>query len=612
MALSTAVIQSHEIVKEGWFQKKSDVLREWRQRWFVLTASHLYSFKENQYTDPTEVFELSKIKQPINMPSKEEEHIVCLRTDRYFYTYVKFSSGLEMHEWVDLITGYINAIQIPVVVECEGNNEYSYACNFKMPVPIVPSHKKYKYEISAIINDIVQYVERKSHGIKFCVTKIDRKSFIAKELHDDCSFAHFHASILEYDKQDIITKGLHVSIVVDNRCQHMLNDSPCPIYVEMRDNEVYSEANFHHLLEYKHFKNEFMQKPECKQGEDCDSYKRVLDGGNELDDLCHFKLYRHYHINPLHPTLTESTQEDITRNLQRNMEILSEISDTLRAIDIKKWANARASAAKEIRTLAQMLEKTIFDVGIARTTSGGASIVGGGLALAGVILIPFTAGVSLALTIAGGSTMLASGVTTLSSSLIKHFTENDFTKRCIEAYEGTQPDARRMALLLNDYSVTFTLTRRNVFALQSISYKFAGKTVWGAGVNTNGVYQLVKQSIHMNKLNGLSLAGKVAAAADTAGDVVNVVKAPAQIATVTATQTATELAEVAALGSGSFLAKAFGWASGPLGIAAGIYDIVKGIETMNDAKNAVHKLRLLANDISNHTEKIKEVFDKLK
>eukprot|EP01083_Nonionella_stella_P254734 875052_1 len=113
-------------------------------------------------------------------------------------------------------------------------------------------------------------------------------------------------------------------------------------------------------------------------------------------------------------------------------------------------------------TLAQMLEKTIRDVGIAKTTSGGGSIVGGGLALTGAILVPFTAGTSLALTIAGGATMLASGITTLTSNQIKSRTKKSFVDRCSKAYERIQRDARRVAFLLDDYAVTFNVTRSSI------------------------------------------------------------------------------------------------------------------------------------------------------
>eukprot|EP01084_Bolivina_argentea_P187530 323002_1 len=157
----------------------------------------------------------------------------------------------------------------------------------------------------------------------------------------------------------------------------MSNDNLCPIYVQMRDKEIYSEDNFRHLVEFSHFENELMQKPECKEGEECDSYKPLLDGGNALKDRCHVKIYRHHHIALVHTE--QSTQEEIANAIRRNTAVLCEISDKLQAIDIKKWANARYSAIQEIIKLSEMLEKTVRDVGIAKTSSGGASVIGGGL-----------------------------------------------------------------------------------------------------------------------------------------------------------------------------------------------------------------------------------------
>ncbi len=52
----------------------------------------------------------------------------------------------------------------------------------------------------------------------------------------------------------------------------------------------------HNKVNYsiKHFNNEFTDKPQCKFGEECFAYKRVVnDGCNELKDRTHIVLYRH-------------------------------------------------------------------------------------------------------------------------------------------------------------------------------------------------------------------------------------------------------------------------------------------------------------------------------
>ncbi len=49
------VILREQVIKEGWLMKQSKVFKEWRRRWFVLTNTHLCSFKDQgQYINPTE------------------------------------------------------------------------------------------------------------------------------------------------------------------------------------------------------------------------------------------------------------------------------------------------------------------------------------------------------------------------------------------------------------------------------------------------------------------------------------------------------------------------------------------------------------------------------
>ena len=49
-------------VKEGFLTKRSRHLKEWKERWMVLTKTHLYSFvQKGIYKNPTEAIPLKNV-----------------------------------------------------------------------------------------------------------------------------------------------------------------------------------------------------------------------------------------------------------------------------------------------------------------------------------------------------------------------------------------------------------------------------------------------------------------------------------------------------------------------------------------------------------------------
>lgn len=52
-----------KIVKEGFLVKRSRYLKEWKERWIVLTTTHLYSFtNKGVYKNPTESIPVKNIE----------------------------------------------------------------------------------------------------------------------------------------------------------------------------------------------------------------------------------------------------------------------------------------------------------------------------------------------------------------------------------------------------------------------------------------------------------------------------------------------------------------------------------------------------------------------
>eukprot|EP01017_Pseudomicrothorax_dubius_P049158 TRINITY_DN909_c0_g1_i10.p1 TRINITY_DN909_c0_g1~~TRINITY_DN909_c0_g1_i10.p1 ORF type:complete len:142 (-),score=26.36 TRINITY_DN909_c0_g1_i10:45-470(-) len=93
-----------DILKEGALQKQSKFWKEWRRRWFVLTPSCLYSFKdEKNYKEPTEIIPLkdcTTVKSADDETRKEHSFRIDCK-DRSFF--VVASSQAEKESWIGAI-----------------------------------------------------------------------------------------------------------------------------------------------------------------------------------------------------------------------------------------------------------------------------------------------------------------------------------------------------------------------------------------------------------------------------------------------------------------------------------------------------------------------------
>ena len=58
------IVLKTDILKEGWVYKQSRQIKQWKERWFVLTSTHALTYKKpKQYNDedPTEVIALTSL-----------------------------------------------------------------------------------------------------------------------------------------------------------------------------------------------------------------------------------------------------------------------------------------------------------------------------------------------------------------------------------------------------------------------------------------------------------------------------------------------------------------------------------------------------------------------
>ena len=81
------VIHKDDIAMEGFMVKQSKHLKEWRQRWFVLTSQYLCSFKaEGDYTNPTEYVRLAECSTVRSAEdSTGKENSFCVQTAQRFF-----------------------------------------------------------------------------------------------------------------------------------------------------------------------------------------------------------------------------------------------------------------------------------------------------------------------------------------------------------------------------------------------------------------------------------------------------------------------------------------------------------------------------------------------
>ena len=100
----------------------------------------------------------------------------------------------------------------------------------------------------------------------------------------------------------VVKPNVHVYVhephCVQISCQSMnsrnsSDPNDCPIYRGLLNQMNQSRESFKHLDSCTHFKDELREKPICRHKDGCHSFKRVEQGGNDIVDACHMKLYRH-------------------------------------------------------------------------------------------------------------------------------------------------------------------------------------------------------------------------------------------------------------------------------------------------------------------------------
>jgi hypothetical protein len=98
------VIHKDDIVMEGFMVKQSKHLKEWRQRWYVLTSQYLCSYKaEGDYTNPTEYVRLAESSTVRSAEdSTGKENSFCVQTAQRSFCLIARNAA-EKEQWISRI-----------------------------------------------------------------------------------------------------------------------------------------------------------------------------------------------------------------------------------------------------------------------------------------------------------------------------------------------------------------------------------------------------------------------------------------------------------------------------------------------------------------------------
>eukprot|EP01083_Nonionella_stella_P045947 123090_1 len=210
---------------------------------------------------------------------------------------ISLKAALKYPKNIDAAITFIDKIgfiDVPVHIECKRNSDY--CCHFTLAVAY---HDQLNFSFTQLIKDIIEYIHQHYRPVKFYAKRICNDSFIKQELNDtDADWYQWNTKITDYSGTDISQIGLHVFVEI-SKYEHSVNVSDitcnslllskedeqnekqkfgCSIYAQMYYEYKYNEDNLAHVENYNHFRNEHLEKEQCKYGDECHAFKRLESG----------------------------------------------------------------------------------------------------------------------------------------------------------------------------------------------------------------------------------------------------------------------------------------------------------------------------------------------
>ncbi|KAJ7390041.1 hypothetical protein OS493_027566 [Desmophyllum pertusum] len=251
------------------------------------------------------------------------------------------------------------------------------------------------------------------------------------------------------------------------------------------------------------------------------------------------------------------------------------------------------------------LDGVVKDAGIAETVGGSTSVAGGGMAIAGLLLAPFTAGLSLGLTIAGTATGVAGSATTLTENLINKHWEKREAKKVKEATEPVIRATLSLQGFLSEYigklkeAAEFLKTpegeaiARDVTELNKEAGKIARNTYKIGNAVVTGV-KYMKQAKQINALVDFIQADYYALDGARIGLATNAA----------APGFAVPILDKTLVAAGTTSAEVLSSSMAIIGVAFGIWDIVGGAKKIKNGSELAGEFRKSSKELKEEAAKL--------
>ena len=267
-----------------------------------------------------------------------------------------------------------------------------------------------------------------------------------------------------------------------------------------------------------------------------------------------------------------------------------------------KYLDQRRSCADEMRDVADSIESVVRDTGIARTAGGAVGAASGAAVLGGILLAPFTAGASLALTVGGIVGGVASAATTLTAAIIKDKKVNENATRVKESLDSLKEKDEVVSKVMEELKEKVEKLR-SLYGKESVkSFLKDGKKIamWIEKFGYNIAY---KGYTVYSSVKAIKFAKAVAEFVQAD------IYAMRGIATGISAPGFSIFGKTLIL-AGSTTAKVLSGVFSVVGIGVGIWDIVEGAKDINGSEHA-DAYRKAAKELDEQTDGYGELLSKI-